>query len=265
MSPDVRRLRADELALAQPLLTPEGWSLEPAELGRLHALGGAVGAFDDGRLTGFLTFLNTPPYRWIGNVAVSSSVRGKGIGARMVDEAMRGAARTALYSVEKAVTLYARAGFVPQGIVTAMRAADARPGPGGAASWEPNDIAAALALDRDVTGMDREALLRALLAAYPAFALRRNGRLVAFGVAKTYPDVTEIGPVVSQTRAEGWALVDEILRATRGPHELALHRPGPEATARGFTLTFRAIPMFHGGTPAWDLERYQAAAGLEKG
>lgn len=265
MSLEIRRLRADELALAQPLLTPEGWSLDAHDLARLHTLGGAVGAFDAGRLVGFLTFLDTPPYRWIGNVAVASTTRGQGIGGRMVEEAMRGATRTALYSVEKAVSLYARAGFVPQGSLTSMRAEDARPSDGRAAPFEAADLADALALDREAAGMDRERLLRALMTDFPAFSLRRDGRLVGFAVAKTYPDVTEIGPVVAVARADAWTLVDEVLRRTRGPHDLALHRPGPEALARGFHATFRPIPMFHGGGPSWDLERYHAAAGLEKG
>lgn len=265
MSVEVRRLRADEMTLAQPLLAPEGWSLEAADLARLHRLGGAVGAFEHGALAGFLTFVDAPPYRWVGNVAVAPTLRGRGIGARMVEEAIRDAERAALYSVEKAVTLYARAGFAPQGSVSVVRATQARPGDGRASPLAAHDVADALALDREALGMDRSALLRALFADHPAFALRHDGSLAGFAVAKAYADVTEIGPVVARTRADAWALVDEALRETRGPHELALHRPGPEPAARGFVPAFRAIPMFRGGAPTWDLERYHAAAGLEKG
>lgn len=261
----VRRLATDELPLAVPLLAPEGWSLEPPELVRLESLGGAVGAFEGGRLVGFLTFIDTPPYRWIGNVAVSPAVRGRGVGARIVAEAMRGADRTALYSVEKAVTLYERAGLRIAGELHALRAEHARPGDEQADELARADVADAVALDRAATGMDRGALLRALLDVHPGRAVRRGGRTVAFGIAKTYYDVTEIGPVVAERPEDAWAVVDSLVRETPGPHDAAVHALGAGWTERGFTPMFRAIPMFAGGAPSWDLARYHAAAGLEKG
>ncbi|HUR69545.1 MAG TPA: GNAT family N-acetyltransferase [Candidatus Thermoplasmatota archaeon] len=268
MTPLVRRLSATEMPLAKPLIDPEGWALEPPELARLHSLGGAVGAFDAERLVGFLTFVDTPPYRWVGNVAVHPSQRGRGLGATLVAEAFRDAERAALYSVAKAVTLYERAGLVAQGEVHAVRAERAKPSSipyGGVRATTPDDADALVAYDRAVTGMDRSRLLRALLAAYPGRIAARHGEVLGYAIAKTYADVTEIGPVVAQTPHAAWGLVDDILRATPGPHDMALHRLSPDAARRGFVPAFRAIPMFRGGAPSWDLARYHAAAGLEKG
>lgn len=261
----VRRLAEDELQLAVPLLAPEGWTLEPPDLARLSSLGGAVGAFEHEDLVGFLTFIDTPPYRWIGNVVVSTRGRGRGVGARIVAEASRGAPRVALYSVEKAVTLYERAGLAPAGEVLSMRAAHATPGRGGAEDLTRADVVEVIALDRDATGMDRSRLLRALLDVHPASVVRRDGKIVAFGVAKIYYDVTEIGPVVARDPADAWTIVDTLLAETNAPHDVAVHQPSGGWTQRGFTTNFRAIPMFKGGAPAWDLARYHAAAGLEKG
>ncbi|HVM45896.1 MAG TPA: GNAT family N-acetyltransferase [Candidatus Thermoplasmatota archaeon] len=262
----VRRLAGEEVVEAVPLLVPEGWSLEPAELERLRGLGGAVGAFEGDRMVGFLTFVDTPPYRWIGNVVTHASVRGQGVGAAVVREAMRDAPRAALYSVEKAVTLYARLGFVARGELHSLRAHKAAPLDGRADAVSRADVEGILSLDRRSTGMDRSALLRALLAAYPACVLRREGRVVAFGVAKTYYDVTEIGPVVSEAPTDAWAVVDELLRTTSSPHDVAVHGPPPHGWAqRAFSPLFRAIPMFSTAPPSWDLRRYHAAAGLEKG
>ena len=264
----VRQLAAEELAQAQALLAPQGWALEPHELARLQALGGAVGALDEGRLVGFLTFVDTPPYRWVGNVVVDASHRAQGLGARMVREALRDAQRAALYSIEKAVSLYAREGLVAQGELHAMRAESARPSSiayAGVRAASEADLLDIEALDAEATSMDRSRLLRALLAEYPARVVRHHGRLLGFAVAKTYADVTEVGPVVAQTTHAAWGLIDDLLRATPGPHEIALHRVGPEATRRGFVPAFRAVPMFRGGAPAWDLARYHAASGLEKG
>lgn len=262
------RLLADELHDAPPLLAPEGWTFEVAELARLASLGGAVGAREDGRLVGFLTFLDTPPYRWIGNVAVDASQRGKGIGGQLLAEAMRDADRVALYSVEKAVTLYQRAGLAPSGSLHAMRATSARPSSipyAGVQAARETDVPDILALDREVAGMDRSRLLRALLATYPARVVRHHGRLLGFAVAKTYADVTEIGPVVAQTAHAAWGLVDDLVRATAGPHDIAANTVTKEAERRGFVPMFRAKPMFRGPPPAWDLARYHAASGLEKG
>lgn len=267
---EVRRLRADELKLAQSLLAPQGWSLEAAELERVWRLGGAVGAFGREGLVGFLHFLDAPPHRWIGNVVVAPAARGAGVGARMVAEATRDAPRCALYSVEKAVPLYLRLGFAPQGEVLAMRAErapaaraeDAQPA-------SPEDVPAMAALDRRMTGMDRRGLLDALVAAYPARLVRRGGEAVAYGVAKTYGDVTEVGPVVAREPADAARVLDSLLAASPGPYEMAVHGANARALAlareRGFAPTFRAIPMFTGEPPAWRLDAYHAAAGLEKG
>lgn len=268
MSLRADRLSPDELHDALPLLAPEGWSFETSELARLASLGGAVGAREEGRLVGFLTFIDTPPYRWIGNVAVDASRRGRGIGALLLQEAIRDADRVALYSVEKAVSLYERAGLAASGSLHAMRATSARPSSipyAGVQAARDVDVADVLALDREVTGMDRARLLRSLLATYPARVVRHHGRLLGFAVAKTYADVTEIGPVVAQTSHAAWGLVDDLVRATTGPHDIAANSLTRDAERRGFVPMFRAIPMFRGPPPAWDLARYHAAAGLEKG
>lgn len=269
MTLEVRRLRSDELKLALPLLAPEGWSFEVSELERLWRLGGAVGALDGDALVGFLSFLDTPPHRWIGNVVVSPAARGSGVGARILAEAMRGAPRCALYSVEKAVPLYLRAGFAPQGETFAMRADAPRPASDDAQRAFTDDVPQMAALERELLGMDRSALLDALVDAYPARLVRRQGKVVAFGVAKTYADVTEVGPIVARDPADAARVLDSLLWAANGPCEMAV--PGANAAAvalakeRGFTTAFRTIPMFLGEPPAWSLAAYYAAAGLEKG
>lgn len=269
---EVRRLAEAELSLAPPLLAPEGWTFEPSELARIHRLGGSMGAFLDGRLVGFLSFTDTPPVRWIGNVAVSPAARGKGVGAALVAETLRGAPRAALYSVEKAQTLYARAGFAPAGDVVALRAEAAR------AEVEPAtqrmnavDLDDVVAFDSARTGMDRRGLLAMLLASHPDHAriVRREGRLVGYGLAKAYADVTEVGPIVTDAPADAAAILDALVAGSAGPHDLAVPAANEAmlaaAQARGFERAFRAIIMFRGEPPSWRPSAYAAVAGLEKG
>lgn len=272
MSTLVRRLDADALAHARPLLAPEGWTFETGELDRLRRLGGAVGAYDGAALVGFLSFVDTPPVRWIGNVAVAPAMRGGGIGEALVQEAVRDAPRAALYSVEKATSLYARLGFEPRGRLRALRAEAARPlAAAPTERLELTDLAEAAALDRALTGMDRAGLLRALLDAYPEHArlVRRDGRVAGYGFAKAYDDVTEVGPIVALRDEDAAALLDALLDASPAPHELAVHEENTAALAaaraRGFEARFVATAMFRGAPPAWDLARYHFAAGLEKG
>jgi hypothetical protein len=84
-------------------------------------------------------------------------------------------------------------------------------------------------------------------------------------VAKTYDDVTELGPIVGPAAP----LLDGLLATAPGPYELAAHEPNAAlvaaAKARGFTEALRVTPMFIGGPPAWDLSAYGGVAGLEKG
>jgi GNAT superfamily N-acetyltransferase len=269
----VRRLNPDELALAPSLLKPEGWDFEPEELARLHRLGGAVGALSDGKLVGFLTTHDEPPVRWIGNVVVAPDVRGSGLGARLLDEAMRGHAGTVgLYSVERAVTLYARAGFVAQGEAFLLRAETAVPKRAGRAEdLRAADLTEVVRFDRDATGMDRRALLHELVRAYPKTLriVRRDGRVAGFGVAKTSGGGTEIGPVVARDAATRDALLDELLEAAPPPYEATALGASPGVMEaldeRGFAVRFRTIPMFRGPPPAWRPELLVAAAGLEKG
>lgn len=274
MSVAIRRLRADEMAQAPDLLLPEGWGFSVEELTRLHRLGGAVGGFDEaGRLVAFLTFLDLPPFRWIGNVVTHPSLRGQGVGAKLLDETLRDAPRAGLYAVEKAVTLYERMGFRPHGgDAWAHRAAEGRPlRPSVTQAMTRDDLLEVARLDRGASGMDRGFLLRALLKAYPdtARVARSGNHVVGFGFAKTSPDLTELGPVVATTPRAAEDVLDALLAATPGPHEataLAANRHAMEALrARGFAPTFRTVTMFRGEPVEWRANQLVVAAGLEKG
>lgn len=271
MSAEVRPLERAELARMAPLVAAEGWTFDEADLARLRHLGGALGAFEGEALVGALTFVDLPPIRWVGNVVVAPPARGKGLGARLVEAALADAPRVGLYAVEKAVSLYERLGFEPHGDAWAMRAESARPlRPTATEPMRADDLLEAARLDRAATGMDRGYLLRALHRAWPhgARVVRESGRLVAFGFAKTYPDLTEIGPVVGIGRDEQEAVLDALLATTGGPHEATLLGATRHARRafeeRGFASSFRTVAMFRGAPPRWEPAKLLTTAGLEK-
>ena len=265
----VRRLAAEELRQAVPLLQPEGWDFEVPELERLHRLGGAVGAFDDKRLVAFLSFVDHPPVRWVGNVVVSKEARGSGLGAQLV-QATLDAPVVGLYSVEPAVGLYRRLGFADAGQAFAFRAQEPRAIRAGKADdLKAADLRDVVRLDAEATGMDRRALLHELLRAYPRTVrvARHDGRVTAFGFAKTSATVTELGPIVAEDEAARDAVLDDLLESAPGPFEATTMDEGAmEALMeRGFDRRFRTVAMFKGEAPKWRVERLAAAAGLEKG
>lgn len=269
---EVRHLSVPELAMAPELLAPEGWDFSVEELTRLHRTGGAVGALDGGRLAGFLTFTDNNPVRWIGNVVVAPHLRGKGVGAQMVEKAMEGAPRVGLYAVEKAVPLYERLGFVPAGEAFAFRAESAKPlRPSATAPITRADLLEVARYDRHETALDRGMLLRELVKAYPDSSrlVRHDGLVAGYGIAKTSPGLTELGPIVASTPRVAEDLLDALLASTPGPHEvtvLGANRHGVgNVEARGFQRRLRTVPMYRGKGPAWKTGALAAAAGLEKG
>lgn len=270
---EIRRLKASELGDAPALLAAEGWPFEVEELERLEGLGGAVGAFREGTLVGFLTFVDMDPIRWVGNVVVAPDARGAGVGAKLVADALLDATRVGLYSVEKAVSLYERAGFVARGEAFALRAQSALPKrkvtP--ARQMVPDDGPGLVTLDKDAMGADRFPLLAKLIEAYPenVRVVRERNRVMAFGIAKTSPGLTEIGPIVAKTPQARDAILDALLALAPGPYEATVLGNNAGALKafeeRGFARRFRVVPMFKGEPPAWKSSLLMAAAGLEKG
>ncbi len=265
-----------ELRDAVPLLAREGWTFNEEDIERLDRLGGAMGARDDaGRLVGFLSFVDLDPVRWIGNVAVAPEARGNGLGARLVEATMAEPGRcptTGLYSVEKAVTLYARLGFVPHGEAFAFRAeaAQAKGKSRGVEEMRDSDLPDVWRVDRSATGMDRRALIGELFAAYPESCrvLVETSHIVGYGIAKTYSDLTELGPLVAPNAQGAAALLDALVAQTPGPHEATALGANAHALAaleaRGFHRAFRTVPMFRGPAPTWHPAKLAIAAGLEK-
>lgn len=275
----VRELRSDEVARALVLTGAEGWTFERPELERLLRLGPAL-VLDDGELRGMLDLTFHGDVAWIGNVVVQASLRGRGLGAKLLDAALaaadaRGVRTVALYAVPKAIPLYERAGFVADGRLVALSAT----APRAVASAEtrpmtPLDLRDVLALDRAALGFDREALLRELLAAYAdtAWVVRRSDALVGYAFGKPGWASHEVGPLVGDTEAQA-ALLDTavatLAEGSHGPVELALPEANAAALAHardlGFAETFRPVIMFRGPAPSTRWERVGAVGGLEKG
>jgi predicted GNAT family acetyltransferase len=279
-------LRGGDLGEAAKLLAGEGWTFTPRELGRLLATGPglSVAAREAGVLAGLLTVTRHGPLAWIGNVAVRPELRGRGLGARMVAEALQrcegaGVGTVKLCSVPKAVSLYERAGFRAEGAMRTFATHHARPAhrPREAELLFPDDLPAMLAMDRARFGGDRAALLGQLLRDYPdtGVAVREQGRLRGFAFLKPGSEGSELGPVVLDEpdpalagllldgalgfRLQGGAASLECTTSAANPFLPDLLR------GRGFAERARSTLMARGAPLPQDWLRCAALGGLEKG
>jgi GNAT superfamily N-acetyltransferase len=289
MTPAWGTLAEADLPEAAEVLAGEGWTFTPRELARLLATApGLSPTLRDpgGRLVALLTAARHGALAWIGNVAVLPAQRGKGLGEALVQEALRridaaGVRSVGLVSVPTARTLYARAGFVAQGEVATFTAHHERPThrPRAVDVLMADSLPEVAALDQAAWGADRSALLALLVRDYPdtGVLLRDDaGAIQGFAFSKPGERGSEVGPVVARTptpdvlgllldgalgfRLQGEAAMVECSVPAAHPSMGALLR------ARGFAeRPSRGTLMVRGPTPAWDLARAAALAGLEKG
>jgi GNAT superfamily N-acetyltransferase len=104
------------------LLRQTGWGADRTEADVAAALRGTpvwVGAWSEGRLVGFARALTDGVYRgFVEDVVVDESVRGRGIGRRLMSELLErltGLEVVALDCEEERVPFYASLGFVRSG------------------------------------------------------------------------------------------------------------------------------------------------------
>lgn len=280
MSARIRPLERADLEAASRLLAAEGWTFPPEDLERLLRIGIAVGADEGGRLLGAAFAPLYGPLAWIGNVVVDADRRGTGLGARIVEAALEAARRAGartirLHSVHRAESLYARLGFVREGLVRAFRRTR-QVEPAKIDALPLDEVSQVAQFDAEAFGADRTPLLALLLAekANRAFLLRdASGAPRGYAIVKLSDVACEIGPAVARAGdvdAMARLLDAAIGAAPAGSLEIAI----PDANAharrllvdRGFSEAFTARTMRWGeDARRGRLESILAAGGLEKG
>lgn len=204
----IRKLTAADVPAALSLSEQAGWNQLEADWRRMLELetGGCLAAERGGRLVGTTVCCTFGPVAWLAMVLVEESLRGQGIGRRLVEAGLDFADRAGARTVRLDATplgrpVYERAGFVPQFELTRWSGrpvADGLSGPGGlwiARSSSSGVHRELLALDRRSTGTDRAKLLRNLFAAAPPLVARSpDGRIVGFLAERAGRVAVQIGP-----------------------------------------------------------------------
>jgi predicted N-acetyltransferase YhbS len=208
-------------------------------------------------------------------VIVSASMRGRGLGRRLMDAALHVCGRRECRLIATAVglPLYEKLGFRSihtihqhQGILPAEAPSVSIPASG--VDWaRAEDLAAIAAIDREALGMDRRALLALLTEAGSIAVLRAGGRIVGYGALRRFGRGEVIGPVIAGSEAEAQAILSFLMSARSGAF-LRIDTPVPAGlspwlTANGLPETGRGIAMRRGPerpTPAGSAKLFALAS-----
>ncbi|KQU98827.1 GNAT family acetyltransferase [Mesorhizobium sp. Root102] len=184
---------------------PQDWQMA------LRLSSGAVALDDQGRVTG--TILVTPygaACAMINMVIVDKNVRGKGLGRRLMDQALAlaGDRPLRLVATTAGMQLYEKLGFVPSGTILQHQGNVTELGaPEGVEAAGADDLPTIKAMDRDAYGANREALIDALAERGQFAIIRRNGAIEAYAAIRPFGRGEVIGPVIAGNVEDAKALI----------------------------------------------------------
>lgn len=206
----IDRLTASHAPAAARLSEAVGWNQDQADWLRMIALHpeGTLGAWRDGALLGTATLVHyAGKAAWLGMVIVAPDARGQGLGAALVDAALKGCPEpVGLDATEFGAPLYQRRGFQTVAHINrwggVLRPSDATGG--GVRSATPADLAALVALDLRAAGLDRSRLLKRLLEEDDTIVVLNEtaGKVRAYGVLRTGRTRSHVGPIVANDMSD---------------------------------------------------------------
>ncbi|TPK43907.1 GNAT family N-acetyltransferase [Mesorhizobium sp. B2-5-4] len=218
---ELRAFGPDHIEGAVVLSRQENWPHRPQDWQMaLQLSNGAVALDDQGRVTG--TILVTPygaDCAMINMVIVDRTVRGKGLGRRLMDRAfaLAGDRPLRLVATADGMPLYEKLGFVPSGTIRQHQGSVAKLGAqGDVEAADAADLREIKALDRDAYGADRGALIDALAERGQFAVIRRDGAIGAYAAIRPFGRGEVIGPVIAGSIDEAKALIGFFAAARAG-------------------------------------------------
>lgn len=210
----------DHLEAAVALSLQAGWPHRTEDWQLALALSEGLVAVEDSRVVG--TVLVTP-YKedcaTINMVIVDETMRGRGLGRKLMDAALltAGDRPLRLVATTAGLPLYQKLGFHETGTVAQHQGlAGDIAAPAETQAATDADLPAIAALDRLAFGADRERLL-SYLAGIGAFAvLRRDGHVSGFACLRPFGRGEVIGPVVAADVGEARKLIEHFIARRPG-------------------------------------------------
>lgn len=201
-----------------------------------------------------------PDHGCFGMLIVASDQQGSGHGARLMQEALAslGPRSVQLHATLAGQSLYRRLGFAPGETIRQHQGPAEPPAP---IALPPGhrlrpataaDLPALAALDTEATGMQRQRVLAAILAAGSAVILEHDGAARGFAMRRAFGRGELIGPVAAPDAAAAWALTAHLLRDLAGQFvriDITGDALAPLLAAHGLAHVDDALRMTR-GTPA---------------
>ena len=217
----LERMMPAHLDGAVELSRQVGWPHRREDWDLVHSVSeGIVGLEEDGRVRA--TIMMTPygdGAATINMVIVDAALRGRGVGRKLMEEALAKAGERTCYLVatQEGIPLYEKLGFVTIGRIVQHQGEAPPVLPPGTVSWSSSGDHARIAqLDRKALGHDRSALMELLKAQARFVIIRDAGEVEAFAAIRTFGRGLVIGPVVARNCAEAQALIDFLLAHHQG-------------------------------------------------
>lgn len=203
----------EHLPGAAALSRDENWPHRIEDWGLIHSLSRGVVVLADGDVAGTAFVTRFGPVAMANMIIVGKALRGKGLGRRLMEEAM--ALQTPdewrLVATADGLPLYRKLGFEEtcviaqhQGVLSDLPAvqADERLG------WaKPEEAAAIAALDTVATGMERLPLIEAILKTGRIAIIREAGGIIGYAALRAFGRGDVAGPVIARSTEEAQALL----------------------------------------------------------
>ena len=280
---NVRPMRPRDIPDGLRLCRAAGWNQlarDWEQFLRLGPDGASVGSLEHGIVATSATIRHGETLAWIGMVLVDPEVRGRGIGRRMLDAAVALVSDVPLVGLDATPAgepIYRKRGFVEEYRLRRMQghagtdvsaASDAIVRPMGA-----DDILDVVALDGEVFGADRAAMLRWMFDGAPEYAwiARENETVTGYTFGRHGHVFEHLGPVFAATPSTACQLASACLRPHAGREFIVDALPhAPEwlehLAGLGFREQRQLIRMYRGDVPRpGDLARQFAILGPEFG
>lgn len=278
VSAPIRRLRVEDLPSCLRLAEDRSWPSEELKWRLLFEIGEVYGIDDpDGGLAGVV--VSTRYGREIAAISMMLVARRherRGLGSRLMAHALEqsGTAGAWLTATDYGRPMYERLGFrtISQcstytGQLQPQTGAPLQPS---SRPMVPADLPAVLALDAEVFGARRTALLTRMASSAEQLRVVEGPQgIVGYGCVWRAVDSSALGPVIAPDASTALALLADLAVAVEGPVRLDLVHQRPEliawAEARGLRCSFTTAVMVHGDPPPGDPGRMFVAFRLALG
>jgi GNAT superfamily N-acetyltransferase len=160
----------------------------------------------------------------INMVIVAAGMRGRGLGRKLMDAALRvcGERECRLTATEDGLPLYEKLGFRAtheirqhQGVPASLPSAPKNDRFD--LNWaDADDFTAVAGLDLQALGTDRRPLLRLLADAGRILVLREAGTVTAYAALRPFGRGEVIGPLIAATPGQAWSLLDVLIDSRPG-------------------------------------------------